>query len=964
MNILILFICVFISAGSCHCKQQRKNPDDQTHGILVFPRIIASTRQKRSSATNQKDNESLMRLHLSNGTLLQEYRIRRNDHLILDQLQIEGFVSNSTLPPKNCFYVSLESSFERAALEDCDGATIRGVVTIHGHMYYLTPSHDGHGHRVKRSEESDSGYYLDKFWKTTRKRKKDAKYKKVPSEVVCNGPYCEYFRVKRDEPKWLETVVAADYSVIDFHGKETVTRYVLTLMNIVSAIYGDQTLSANLKFVILRLIFYEKPEDCPIVEGRSKKSLENVNKWNYKLWHNTSEHRRHDIALWITKLNIGGPSGYAPVGGVCDPSRSCSLNKDEGLSSAFIIAHELGHLLGLSHDGDPGASNNCNDEVDEGSIMANTVGATFSYFHWSPCSAGEYHYKSSSWKCMFNYPHDYKNSTFIGDVIEFTYSLDDQCRMEFGNGFIFCMSFELNDPCIHLWCSHKDSPNLCKTKRGSPMDGTECGKDKWCINGYCESISTRKKSKDGLWHNTMDGSWSDWSSWRKCSRSCNGGVQFRTRLCDNPRPAYGGAPCPGIREDFRLCNIDPCFDKHSDFRAQQCKELFRSIDNNSSRSQSRWHPYEHENGEYKCKLSCFNRQNAEYYQSGENVIDGTLCSYDDPSNICVQGKCLILGCDKIVGSSVKEDACGVCGGDGTKCIVKTKKFVLSMAKDNFVKVCNIPKGVRSIELQSNSLSKNVDVSIGVRSHSYSGFLLKNFEHNYTTFISDGTKFTYKKMHGNETLSARGPLQSGIFIYLYNEGPLIQTSMTKYEVNLKYIVSKENDPLFTIRRYEWTSTGWSKCSSKCGGGTQKLLMRCVDKKTGRRIRRHSQCRKSRPAIKRRSCNNFSCHFQWFTTPWEDCNQSCGMEGHQIRRIFCVPRNNMSTFHDPKLCKGKERPVRKRFCNRVPCPMPWLEKGWRQCTSDECGIFGKREKILYCPKKGVYYLWYKANSKRGL
>ena len=27
------------------------------------------------------------------------------------------------------------------------------------------------------------------------------------------------------------------------------------------------------------------------------------------------------------RLNIGGPSGYAPVAGVCDPERSCSLNR-------------------------------------------------------------------------------------------------------------------------------------------------------------------------------------------------------------------------------------------------------------------------------------------------------------------------------------------------------------------------------------------------------------------------------------------------------------------------------------------------------------------------------------------------------------------------------------------------------------------------------------------------------------
>ena len=116
-----------------------------------------------------------------------------------------------------------------------------------------------------------------------------------------------------------------------------------------------------------------------------------------------------------------------------------------------------------------------------------------SYFHWSTCSAGEYHYKSSGWKCAFNYPHTLKNATFIGDVIEYTYSLDDQCRMEFGDGFKFCRSFQLTDPCTHLWCSHRNSPNICKTKKGPPMDGTECG------SGKRLSMVEKWNSKHDLW---------------------------------------------------------------------------------------------------------------------------------------------------------------------------------------------------------------------------------------------------------------------------------------------------------------------------------------------------------------------------------------------------------------------------------------------------------------------------------
>ena len=73
------------------------------------------------------------------------------------------------------------------------------------------------------------------------------------------------------------------------------------------------------------------------------------------------------------------------------------------------------------------------------------------------------------------------NYTMITDKIEYEYSLDDQCRMEFDRGFSFCRSFQLADPCEHLWCAHYDTPLLCKTKKGPPMDGTACGPEKVCM---------------------------------------------------------------------------------------------------------------------------------------------------------------------------------------------------------------------------------------------------------------------------------------------------------------------------------------------------------------------------------------------------------------------------------------------------------------------------------------------------
>lgn len=40
------------------------------------------------------------------------------------------------------------------------------------------------------------------------------------------------------------------------------------------------------------------------------------------------------------------------------------------------------------------------------------------------------------------------------------------------------MQFTTFEPCKQLWCSHPDNPYFCKTKKGPPLDGTECAPGK------------------------------------------------------------------------------------------------------------------------------------------------------------------------------------------------------------------------------------------------------------------------------------------------------------------------------------------------------------------------------------------------------------------------------------------------------------------------------------------------------
>lgn len=69
------------------------------------------------------------------------------------------------------------------------------------------------------------------------------------------------------------------------------------------------------------------------------------------------------------------------------------------------------------------------------------------------------------------------------------------------------------------------------------------------------------------------------------------------------------------------------------------------------------------------------------------VVDGTPCS-PDSSSVCVQGRCIHAGCDRVIGSKKKFDKCMVCGGDGSGC----RKQSGSFRKFRFVRYLFPPLG--------------------------------------------------------------------------------------------------------------------------------------------------------------------------------------------------------------------------------------------------------------------------------
>lgn len=51
---------------------------------------------------------------------------------------------------------------------------------------------------------------------------------------------------------------------------------------------------------------------------------------------------------------------------------------------------------------------------------------------------------------------------------------------------------------------------------------------------------------------SVPGSWGSWSSWSSCTKTCNGGTQYRNRTC------VGGTGCTGLSYETQQCNTDDC----------------------------------------------------------------------------------------------------------------------------------------------------------------------------------------------------------------------------------------------------------------------------------------------------------------------------------------------------------------------------------------------------------------------
>ncbi|EDV24297.1 uncharacterized protein TRIADDRAFT_26287 [Trichoplax adhaerens] len=88
-------------------------------------------------------------------------------------------------------------------------------------------------------------------------------------------------------------------------------------------------------------------------------------------------------------------------------------------------------------------------------------------------------------------------------------------------------------------CSNPPRQRNGKDCQGEELQSEECGATIPCV----------------------DGQWSKWSRWTKCSASCGFGVRQRSRSCTSPPPSNGGKECAGSSLQNKRCFLSLCIQK-------------------------------------------------------------------------------------------------------------------------------------------------------------------------------------------------------------------------------------------------------------------------------------------------------------------------------------------------------------------------------------------------------------------
>ncbi|XP_014883986.1 ADAMTS-like protein 1 isoform X3 [Poecilia latipinna] len=428
--------------------------------------------------------------------------------------------------------------------------------------------------------------------------------------------------------------------------------------------------------------------------------------------------------------------------------------------------------------------------------------------------------------------------------------------------------------------------------------------------------------------------WDAWGSWSECSRTCGGGASYSLRRCLSSRT------CEGQNIKYRTCSNVDCPPDVGDFRAQQCSA------HADVRHQGQFHDWlpVYNDPENPCSLKCKAKGSGFMVELAPKVLDGTRC-YTESLDMCISGVCQIVGCDHELGSTAKEDNCGICNGDGSSCrLVRghyKSQHTSGNTEDTVVVVPYQSRHVRLVLKGPDHLYVEAKTLLGEKTE----LMLDQSGQYYL----ENTTLDFQKLSDKEILRMTGPLGADFTVKIQLTGVA--------DSGIQYIYYQ---PII----HRWRETDFFPCSVTCGGGYQLTSAECYDLRAGRVVVDqycHYYPENVKPKPKLQECNMEPCLDsdgykeimpydlyhplpRWESSPWTACSTSCG-GGIQSRSVTCVEEDmqgNITPTEEWK-CLYSPKTAILQPCNSFSCPT-WVAQEWSPCTVT-CGQ-GLRYRVVLC------------------
>ncbi|CAH1981328.1 unnamed protein product [Acanthoscelides obtectus] len=440
----------------------------------------------------------------------------------------------------------------------------------------------------------------------------------------------------------------------------------LAYLNGVQALYHHPSLGATIDLVLVRLdIMKVQPRDLPHHDGERGKLLDSFCAYQEDLNPESDRDPDHwDMALYVSGLDFyafekgrksGVTMGLAPVAGVCSNTYACviaefgttnALGKpypSAGFTSVYILAHEIGHNLGMHHDS---SGNSC---AKEGYIMSPSRG-TNGETQWSTCSADVV--ADLKWaKCLQDSAKPKKHmdhSRYLNNPGQM-YTAKQQCEILLRDKDAVALpDQDLSTVCYNLQCK---TPNRSGYYFAGPaLEGTQCGNGKYCEGGDCIEKTLPKP------FSSKPGGWGPWKR-GECQSGCiekSMGYSIKRRFCNNPKPVNSDEGCVGSSMERELCSDKKiCKAKRQpivNYASDKCREFAQLLDELDPDGGGLQAPHEEDRLWMGCAIFCKNKDLGTFYTPrielndlgvSSYFPDGTWCHRENSMNYyCLQHHCL------------------------------------------------------------------------------------------------------------------------------------------------------------------------------------------------------------------------------------------------------------------------------------------------------------------------------------